>query len=107
MNGDLCHPAYQFPLGGAAGISDVSDEMPSSRETRPFGLQYLTDPAPDGGDGFNWASLSYDHERQIAVMQDGGKVIPAFKHTNNQTSTSTGSHDREAADSDTDVGGND
>jgi putative ATP-grasp target RiPP len=65
----------------------------------------VTDPASADDVSIDWAALGYDQERQIAVTQQAGTAIPAFKHTNNQTSTSTSASDRNGPDRDTDVGG--
>jgi putative ATP-grasp target RiPP len=104
MMNDLWRPADQFPLGKMAGLREVNDEGPGSQETRPFGLKYVTDPNLSGRSSLNVAALYYDCNQQIAVMRDGESVLPAFKHTNNQTSTTTADSDRTGPDSDTDVG---
>lgn len=106
MTDDLWRPADQFPLGRIVGLCEIDDEGSSSPDTRPFGLRYAASPNTAGRDGLDIAALDYDFDRQIAIMYDGGLVLPAFKHTSNQTSTSTADHDRKGGgDADTDVGG--
>ena len=85
------------------GLCEVNDEEPSSRDTRPFGLRYVADSNPSSRGELDLTALDYDSDRQIAIMRDGGSVLPAFKHTSGSTSTETASSDRNAPDTDTDV----
>ena len=107
MSDDLFGSAHHFPLGKTAGALTGSAEPPGEPGTRPFGLRFLAEPVPDSQDGLDWGALEYDARQQIAVVRDGELLTPVFKHTNNQTTTTTGTDDRKAPDSDTDVGGND
>jgi putative ATP-grasp target RiPP len=100
---DIWWSADQFPLGRVAGLRETDGEGPGSRDTRPFGIRYAASPKAAGRDGLDIAELDYDFDRQIAVMRDGGSVLPAFKHTSGKTSTDTAVHDRNAGDKDTDV----
>lgn len=102
---DLWRPADQFPLGSLAGRCEGDKEPRGGVETRPFGLRHAVVSNLGSDDSLDLAALDYDIDRQVAVMRDGGSVLPAFKHTNNRTSTSTGADDRKAADRDSDVGG--
>jgi putative ATP-grasp target RiPP len=107
MSEDPFGPTHHFPLGKKAGAITVSAEWPEDRAPRPFGLRFLADPVPDSRGALDWTAVEYDPQRQIAVIRDGDALTPVFKHTNNQTTTTTGVDDRKAPDSDTDVGGND
>lgn len=74
----------------------------SIEEVRPFGLRFVTESVRSGEDALKMDAVQYDHDRQIMVMRSDGVMIPAFKHTNSKTSTSTNVDDRRAGDSDTD-----
>jgi putative ATP-grasp target RiPP len=85
------------------GLCEVNDEEPSSKDTRPFGLKYVTDSNSLSRGELDFTALDYDFDRQIAVMRDGASVLPVFKHTSGSTSTETARADKNAPDTDTDV----
>jgi len=68
MTNDLWRAADQFPLGPAAGITELGQAEPSGKDTRPFGLRYVTDPDLTGRDPMNISAIDYDTDRQIAPM---------------------------------------
>jgi putative ATP-grasp target RiPP len=106
MQDRIWRAADQFPLGSGPRLAEIPDEPPSTDAgARPFGLRYVNDCPLADHSSIDWATLHYDEERQIAMVADDGVILPAFKHTSNQTSTSTGDQDRRGADKDTDVGG--
>jgi putative ATP-grasp target RiPP len=94
-----------FTLGRPFGVIEVPPDKPGDPSTRPFGLRFAVTPPPSATAVIEPTSLSYDHDRQIAVVYDGGAVVPVMKHTSNQTKTSTNSDDRTPPDTDSDVGG--
>lgn len=101
---DLVGQGDQFPLGAALAIDD---ETAGAGETvLPFGLRYVTAPAATSIVKVDFSKISYDSDRQVAlVADDDGSLLPAMKHTSTTTSTSTASNDRKGNDSDTDSTG--
>jgi putative ATP-grasp target RiPP len=102
---DLMRPGDHFPLGEAFSSAPIAVPV-GSEAARPFGLRYASAPAAGSLVELDLSLLSYDPLRQIAlVAEDDGSFLPAMKHTSTSTKTSTGSHDRKGADSDTDSTG--
>jgi putative ATP-grasp target RiPP len=104
---DLTRQADHFPLDGP-GIADpaFAELSCDARAVRPFGLRYATAPPPSSMVEVDIAKISYDPVRQISLVTgDDDSLLPAMKHTSTTTKTSTGSHDRQGADSDTDASG--
>lgn len=95
-------PNDLFPLGQRPA-SPGEDVPASAGPARPFGLRYLTDPDPGSAVALDWEKVSYDPDRQIAVISGDQGVMPMFRHTSSKTSTSTNIDDREASDSDEDT----
>ncbi|XVQ16150.1 putative ATP-grasp-modified RiPP [Spirillospora sp. CA-255316] len=60
-------------------------------------------PSPSAGVDVDWSAIGFDPSRQIAVILDGGTVLPAMKHT--RTQTSTNSQDRSPPVDDKDATG--
>jgi putative ATP-grasp target RiPP len=91
-----------FPLGATAGRDSVSGGDVIGNRV-PFGLRYLAEP--DGGAAceVDWDAVLFDESAQISMMPDGAGVVPLFKHTSGQTSTTTNAQDRQSSDSDSDV----
>lgn len=69
----------------------------------PFGLKYALTPAATVDVDF--PAISYDPDRQIAVVADGNATLPAMRHTSTKTKTTTASNDRKGNDSDSDATG--
>lgn len=70
---------------------------------RPFGMRLAV--IPKEVVHIDPSSMKWDAERQIMVMQEGGDLAPAFRHTSTQTSTTTATQDRSGDDTDTDATG--
>ncbi|HUZ26026.1 MAG TPA: putative ATP-grasp-modified RiPP [Streptosporangiaceae bacterium] len=104
---DLMWQGDHFPLGAAFSTSDAAAEPAGDGQAaRPFGLRYATAPAAGSLVEVDLSKISYDPVRQISlVTDDDGSLLPAMKHTSTATKTSTGSHDRKGADSDSDSTG--
>lgn len=88
----------------AATLSARERSTPSSAigSGRPFGLRYLVDPHPSATCDLDLAAVRLDDVTQIAVMSRDSDGVPVFKHTSDETSTTTNIHDRKTSDSDTD-----
>ena len=98
---DLTRPGDHFPLGEA-----LADDHSDASAVRPFGLRFATTPTAAAVVDIDWSKVGYDQAHQITtVTEDDGTVLPAMKHTSTRTSTTTSSHDRKGADSDTDSTG--
>lgn len=87
-----------FPLGRPFGRVVACAARPST--TRPFGLRFAV--LPKEVTRIDTTAISYDHVRQIGVMQDGGQWLPLVRHTDGKTSTKT-SDCQGGLDSDEDV----
>lgn len=94
----------QFPLGRPLGQVRIADEPASGRATRPFGLRYLVEPAPEAVDDIDSSEVSYDPVSQLSVAHEGGVLIPACRRKSGKTKTETHREDRNAPDDDEDVG---
>lgn len=90
-----------FPLGAATG-QPVAKCSELAEDWRPFGLRYLVDPDPGANCDLDLASVRFDDAAQIAMVIGEFGMVPVFKHTSGQTSTTTNVQDRKASDSDTD-----
>ncbi|HET9898449.1 MAG TPA: putative ATP-grasp-modified RiPP [Streptosporangiaceae bacterium] len=97
----LWRPEDMFPLSAPTGYGHLATTEPV-KGGGPFGLRYLVDPDPGANCDLDLASVRLDDAAQIAMTGDGPRSVPVFKHTNNQTSTTTNVHDRKTSDSDTD-----
>lgn len=93
----LAEVKHQFPLGRA--FPEV--RQGATGGVRPFGLKYAVKPAVTVE--VDLSTLTYDADRQISVVADGGIMVPAMKHTSTRTATQTGDTNR--GDSDTDSTG--
>jgi putative ATP-grasp target RiPP len=97
----LTEPRHLFPLDADLTSTDAVE---STEDTDlPLGLKYATRPATTVDVDF--PAISYDPDRQIAVVTDGDTVLPAMRHTSTQTKTTTASQDRKGNDSDSDSTG--
>lgn len=95
----LTEHRHQFPLGRHVPPDNATGD-PNDR-IMPFGLKYAV--TPHATVDVDFSALSYDADRQIAVVDDDGTLIPAMRHTSTKTKTHTG--DRSSGDSDTDTTG--
>lgn len=86
-----------FPLGREFGTLPESFEAPSV--VRPFGLQFAAPAAAT--ETIDFAEITFDDDRQIALIRDGAALVPVAKHSTGSTSTST-SDGKGSMDSDTD-----
>jgi putative ATP-grasp target RiPP len=95
----LTEHRHLFPLD-ATTILDTSAHPDGGAV--PFGLKCAV-----GADTIDvdLPSISYDPDRQIAVIVDGDDVLPAMRHTSTNTKTTTASQDRKGNDSDSDATG--
>jgi putative ATP-grasp target RiPP len=90
-----------FPLGTPAGQPSASGG--TGGETIPFGLRYLTDPDAGAVSDVDFGSVSFDEDAQISMVRGRAGLVPLFKHTSGQTSTTMNAQDRKTSDSDTDT----
>ena len=91
-----------FPLGTPAGQPSASGAG-GGGEPVPFGLRYLADPDASAVSDVDFGSVSFDMAAQISMMRGQAGLVPLFKHTSGQTSTTTNAQDRKTSDSDTDT----
>jgi putative ATP-grasp target RiPP len=89
-----------FPLDANSTFTDSPQAIGG---IVPFGLRFAMKPAMTVDVDF--PAISYDPDRQIAVVADGDVTVPAMKHTSTQTKTTTASQDRKGNDSDSDSTG--
>ena len=97
----LTEHRHVFPLGSTLIPTEPTPQAEGA--DTPFGLKYAKRPAATVDVDFD--AISYDLERQIALMNEGDATIPAMRHTSTNTSTSTASTDRSGNDSDSDSTG--
>jgi putative ATP-grasp target RiPP len=97
----IWRPQDMFPLSVTVG-RDYPASGESAEDSRPFGLRYLVDPDPGANCDLDLTSARLDDGTQITIMADEPGGMPVFKHTSNQTSTTTNVQDRKTSDSDTD-----
>jgi putative ATP-grasp target RiPP len=97
----LTEPRHLLPLD--AGLTPAEPPHQADGAVVPFGMKYALIPAATVE--VDLPSISYDPDRQIAVVSDGDATVPAMKHTSTKTKTSTASSDRKGNDSDTDSTG--
>lgn len=95
----------QFPLGRPLGLLEATTDTPTEPTERPFGLRFATAHRPGSVVELDTSALHYDRATQTTMIREGETLSPVFKHTSDKTKTSTGSHDRDAADNDEDAGG--
>jgi putative ATP-grasp target RiPP len=86
----LTEPRHLFPLDGTGASTDAA--LTTGSASVPFGLKYAVAPAETVD--VDLPSISYDPDRQIAVVSDGDATVPAMKHTSTNTKTTTASQDR-------------
>jgi putative ATP-grasp target RiPP len=55
-----------------------------------FGLRHAVPSVPLEVD---LSAVHYDHDRQISVINEGGTLLPALKHSTGQTATNTATQD--------------
>lgn len=97
----IWQPQDMFPLGAVAS-QPVAKRGVAAEAWRPFGLRYLVDPDPGANCDLDQASVRFDDAAQIAMVSVESGMVPVFKHTSGQTSTTTNVQDRKASDSDAD-----
>ncbi|MGH8900021.1 MAG: hypothetical protein ACRDZ4_24055 [Egibacteraceae bacterium] len=61
--------AERFPLGRGMERIDLGDEPPSSADSRPFGLRYLTPLDPDRDTIIDISGVTYCPERQMSILR--------------------------------------
>ncbi|WP_018253487.1 putative ATP-grasp-modified RiPP [Salinispora mooreana] len=65
-----------------------------------FGARQAVDVVPAPVD---FSTISFDADRQISVVTEGGVSVPALRHSTGATSTNTANRDNEGgADTDSD-----
>lgn len=90
---------HAFPLGeplqrpGDGGADTHTD----STMVVPFGLRLAGEPQQARVD---MSQVAYDEQRQIAVVGEGGDLVPALKHTSTVTKTFTSDRDKPETDTD-------
>lgn len=86
--------ADAFPLGRRFG-----EEKPTPVEGGrvPFGVPLAVVSEPVEVDV---SQVSYDRDRQIGVIRDGGVLVPLLQHTTGQTRTNTARNDAGPGDTD-------
>ncbi|GIL27451.1 putative ATP-grasp-modified RiPP [Actinocatenispora comari] len=89
----------QFSLGRPTALPHGDTAVSSA--PRPFGATLAVEP--NEVEAIDLEALSYDTERQIALIRDGSQVVPLARHTDGRTSTSTASRDGTPQDGDSDV----
>ncbi|MGH3826254.1 MAG: putative ATP-grasp-modified RiPP [Pseudonocardiaceae bacterium] len=92
-----------FPLG--ENKDDSAPVIESERAgARPFGLRFAAPPRPTrAGTVVDFSTWRYDEDRQIAVVEEGGRVIEAAKHSDGPTQTPTNTDDGTRYERDNDV----
>lgn len=96
----IWQPQDMFPLAAVTSQPFANGEH--SENIIPFGLRYLVDPDPSSNCDLDLALVRFDDAAQMAVVSSESDMVPVFKHTSGQTSTTTNVHDRKASDSDSD-----
>jgi putative ATP-grasp target RiPP len=97
----LTEPRHLLPLD--AGPTPAEPAQHADGAVVPFGMKYALIPAPTVE--VDLPSISYDADRQIAIVAEGDATVPAMRHTSTQTKTTTASQDRKGNDSDSDSTG--
>jgi putative ATP-grasp target RiPP len=92
-----------FPLG--ENKDDPALVMGSDRSgARPFGLRFAAPVQPTkAGTVVDFSTWRYDENRQIAVVEEDGRVIEAAKHSTGPTQTPTNNRDGTRYERDNDV----
>lgn len=81
-----------LPHGDYKGAPELT--TPNGKVVRPFGLRFAVSPQPMRScPPVDFANWRYDEKRQIAVVQDGKRVIEAGKHSTGPTQTPTNTGD--------------
>ncbi len=92
-----------FPLG--ENKDDPALVIESVRAgARPFGLRFAAPPQPSkAGTVVDFTIWRYDEDRQIAVIEEDGRVIEAAKHSDGPTQTPTNTENGTRYERDNDV----
>lgn len=90
-------PAGVFPLGRRFGEPSQTRIEPGRV---PFGVSLAIQPRTATVD---LSHVGYDTDRQIAVVNDGGILVPLMRHSTGTTKTNTGRDDSRPPDSDSDA----
>lgn len=100
------------PVVGAFGVFPLGEKRdepgpviePDRASARPFGLRFAAPPQPTKvGAGVDLSTWRYDEDRQIAVVEQDGRVIEAAKHSDGPTQTPTNTEDGTRYERDNDV----
>lgn len=100
------------PVVGAFGVFPLVENKnqpapviePGQATGRPFGLRFASPPQPaKAGTGVDFSTWRYDEDRQIAVVQEGDRMIEAAKHSDGPTQTPTNTEDGTRYERDNDV----
>lgn len=92
-----------FPLG--ENKDDSAPAIESDRAgARPFGLRFAAPPQPTkAGTVVDFSTWRYDEDRQVAVVEEEGRVTEAAKHSTGPTQTPTNTEDGTRYERDNDV----
>jgi putative ATP-grasp target RiPP len=92
-----------FPLG--ENKVDPAPVVESDRSgARPFGLRFAAPVQPTkAGTVVDFSTWRYDEDRQVAVVEEDGRVIEAAKHSDGPTQTPTNTEDGTRYERDNDV----
>jgi putative ATP-grasp target RiPP len=100
------------PVLGAFGVFPLGENkdgtatfVESDRAgARPFGLRFAVPPEPPKtATAVDFSTWRYDEDRQIAVVEEDGRVIEAAKHSDGPTQTPTNTRDGTRYERDNDV----
>jgi putative ATP-grasp target RiPP len=100
------------PVLGAFGVfplGEFKDDVvpfigPDRPGTRPFGLRFAAPPRPGRADiVVDFSTWRYDEDRQVAVVEEDGRVVEAAKHSTGPTQTPTNTEDGTRYERDNDV----
>jgi putative ATP-grasp target RiPP len=100
------------PVLGAFGVLPLGENKadstpvidPELARARPFGLRFAAPAQPaKTGTTVDFSTWRYDEDRQIAMVEENGRVIEAAKHSDGPTQTPTNTEDGTRYERDNDV----
>jgi putative ATP-grasp target RiPP len=97
QNRVMLSAAELFPLGRKV-VEDAPAPLAGGRV--PFGVRLAVPITPVEVD---LSKVSYDPDRQVAVVHDGGAFVPLLEQTTRSTNTNTANRDGSPADADSDA----